>query len=355
MKIMSKPLEDSDAHPEEKKGNYFCGWLKWKKVVAVDLRWNQLLQKQDSFLTFVLNATQDSLPTPSRLKCWQQESAGDGKCPLGCGRAGTLKHILCGCEKALDEKPQSRITWRHDSILLAWQRGVVNQVEVATKARRVAKPAAPIQFKSHGILHTEEKGGKEVQCPPSVSWEATRSEKPSSNVLESAQDWKVQFDIDLECVDMPKNDKPFPSEIAIISGEGSRPDGVVWSMETKTVIILELTSPWEENVDKRHKYKMAKYNQLIIDLRDGKHNDVRWKAELFCIEVGARGAYHEMAWGRMCKTLGFTRATRKALLQAMQDAAIQCSHFIFLCRFHKKWEPQALRDTWRNPGKSENQ
>ena len=163
----------------------------------------------------------------------------------------------------------------------------------------------------------------------------------------------MQLDIDLECVDMPKKDKLFPSEIAIISGEGSRPDGVVWSMETKTIIILELTSPWEENFDKRYKHKMSKCNQLVIDLRGGKHNGVRWKAELFCIEVGARGAYHEMAWGRMCKALGFTGATRKALKHAMEDAAIQCSHFIFLCRFHKKWEPQALRDTWRNPGKSE--
>ena len=41
MKIMSKPPENS---AEEKKGNYFCGWLKWKKAVAVNLRWNRLLQ-----------------------------------------------------------------------------------------------------------------------------------------------------------------------------------------------------------------------------------------------------------------------------------------------------------------------
>jgi hypothetical protein len=33
----------------------------------------------------------------------------------------------------------------------------------------------------------------------------------------------------------------------------------------------------------------------------------------------------------------------------MQDAAIQCSHFIFLCRYHKVWDPQALRDTWVPP------
>ena len=36
---------------------------------------------------------------------------------------------------------------------------------------------------------------------------------------------------------------------------------------------------------------------------------------------------------------------------AMQDAAIQCSYFIFLCRYHEKWEPQALRDTWVPPKK----
>ena len=46
---------------------------------------------------------------------------------------------------------------------------------------------------------------------------------------------------------------------------------------------------------------------------------------------------------------GITKGTRKALRDAMQDAAIQCSHFIFLCRYHKKWEPQALRDTWVPP------
>ena len=124
-------------------------------------------------------------------------------------------------------------------------------------------------------------------------------------------------------------------------------------METRAVSILELTSLWEETVDKRYKHKMPKNNQFDIDLRDGKHNGVRWKAELFCIEVGARGECHEMGWGRMCEALGFNGATRKGLLQAMQDAAIQCSHFIFLCRCHEKWEPQALRDTWRTPGKSE--
>ena len=113
--------------------------------------------------------------------------------------------------------------------------------------------------------------------------------------------------------------------------------------------MLELTSPWEENFDKWHKRKMRKYNQLVLDLEEGKHNGVKWNAQLLCVEIGARGALHEMAWGRMCGTFGITKGTRKALRNAMQDAAIRCSHFIFLCRHHKKREPQALLDTWVPP------
>ena len=70
-----------------------------------DLRWNHILQKQDSYLRFALNAVQDSFPTPSRLKHWQQDGAGDRLCPLGCTVTGSLLHILCQCQKAMPEEP----------------------------------------------------------------------------------------------------------------------------------------------------------------------------------------------------------------------------------------------------------
>lgn len=75
-KIISTPLKASEVgtHPFEKKGNYFNDWVLWENAMAADLRWNHLLQQQDSYLKFVLNATQDSLPTPSRLKTWHQET-----------------------------------------------------------------------------------------------------------------------------------------------------------------------------------------------------------------------------------------------------------------------------------------
>ena len=48
----------------------------------------------------------------------------------------------------------------------------------------------------------------------------------------------MQFDVNDESVSV--KERPLPSEIAVVSGLGSRPDGVIWSMQTKTVIWIEL-------------------------------------------------------------------------------------------------------------------
>ena len=63
---------------------------------------------------------------------------------------------------------------------------------------------------------------------------APRAQSSQAPLLESADDWKVRVSV---------KERPFPSEIAVVSGPGSRPDGVIWSMQTKTVIWIELTSP----------------------------------------------------------------------------------------------------------------
>ena len=107
-------------------------------LMSLDLRWNLILQKQDSDLRFALNAVQDSLPTPSRLKHSQQNSAGDGLCPLGC-RSGSLLHILWQFQKAVKEELQSRITWRHDSALLAVYKGFKDQIKQAVEPRVEAR------------------------------------------------------------------------------------------------------------------------------------------------------------------------------------------------------------------------
>ena len=75
---------------------------------------------------------------------------------------------------------------------------------------------------------------------------APRAQSSQAPLFESADDWRVQFDANDKGVSV--KERPFPSEIAVVSGPGSHPDGVIWSMQTKTVIWIELTSPWEENL-----------------------------------------------------------------------------------------------------------
>ena len=74
-----------------------------------------------------------------------------------------------------------------------------------------------------------------------------------------------------------------------------------------------------------------------IDLRNGKHHDVKWTVYPFDVEVGARGAINEQPWVGMCRKLGFSAKERRELTEAAQVTAICCSFTIFVHRF-RKWE-----------------
>lgn len=57
----------------------------------------------------------------------------------------------------------------------------------------------------------------------------------------------------------------FPSEITKTS---LRPDIVMWSSSTKTVLLIELTVPWEEGVEAAFKRKRLKYSDLIAECKE---------------------------------------------------------------------------------------
>ena len=85
----------------------------------------------------------------------------------------------------------------------------------------------------------------------SLIWVSSpRAQSSQAPLLERADDWKVQFDVNDEVVSV--KERPFPYMIAVVSEPGSRPDGVIWSLETKTVTWIELTSPWEDIHTKKH-------------------------------------------------------------------------------------------------------
>ena len=315
----------------------FGEWVKWEAAMQLDRRWHSLLAYQtDSQLTFRLLATEDQFPTPSRLCMW---GVGDGMCPLclqiDVKKKASLSHILCGCVFAHGEDKKARqsgqtghigrITWRHDSVLFAIFRGVLRTVNRFKKVLQEGKLDVSKQVDSTCIQFKSEANVKypTVQVPI------------VEHVLAKAADWKLMFDMNVPEYEQSK-ERPFPPEILGFSG--GRPDGVIWSCSTRTVIWIELTSPWEDNMKLRHSEKHTRYNQLKIDCEQN-----GWRVHPLCIEVGCRG-HVSQSYEWMCKVLGFTKGEARDLKFELEKTALHCSHAIVAARYISDWPPRPLLD-----------
>jgi len=87
----------------------------------------------------------------------------------------------------------------------------------------------------------------------------------------------------------------FPPEITSTT---RHPDMVLWSKKAHTGVIIELTIPWEENIEAAHERKMLKYQELTSDCREK-----GWKTWCMAIEVGCRGFAGQSLW-RCARMLG---------------------------------------------------
>ena len=67
----------------------------------------------------------------------------------------------------------------------------------------------------------------------------------------------------------------------VIQESGQRPDAVMASKKTDTIIVAELTVPWEDRMEQSNVLKEDRYSELTMDLID--------KVHFFAIEVGTRG------------------------------------------------------------------
>lgn len=57
-----------------------------------------------------------------------------------------------------------------------------------------------------------------------------------------------------------------------------------YSEQSKTILLVELTVPWEEGIEAANERKHAKYTELVEECREA-----GWKAITRPIEVGCRG------------------------------------------------------------------
>ena len=283
-------------------------WTDWDHTIDLDLKWKEVMYGMSpSTLSFVLNSIQDTLPDPANLRRWN--AAIEPACGLCGWKNVSHVHILCGCKVAID---QGRVSYRHDSVLKvihdSLSRKINNSAESQHPTNSVSSPAQMYDnFVKKGVRHKDKKDKKTV-----------------SGILDTASDWTCQ-------IDLRSSQAHFPPSIWTTS---ERPDIVIFSPLSKQVIILELTSPAEENMEKWREQKMTKYEKLVEQIRHG----TSWKPHLFTVEVGARGFVSKRAchvWSR----LGLSAKDGHTLNKDLSRMAIRCSHFIWICRDTFAWSP----------------
>ncbi len=230
-------------------------WTRWEAVEPRTISWSELWAMEPALSRFIIKSTYDALPSPANLAIWGLADNSD--CPK-CHQRGTLLHILCACPQSL-----TMYTWRHNQVLDSIRTALTPIIAKCNSQPLPSKPKSHIPFVKEGV-------------PPS-----SRKPQPAHGLLSKANDWELRCDLDSQLV--------FPPEVAITP---MRPDLVIWSPAGKMLIIGELTVPWEDNVEERHEFKKAKYQDLTSDCAAR-----GWNTYLMPFEVGCRGFY--------CNTLSF--------------------------------------------------
>ena len=133
--------------------------------------------------------------------------------------------------------------------------------------------------------------------------------KTKIGLLHFASDWILQFDhLDNKLV--------IPSFITVSQ---LRPDIAIYSISTKTVILLKLTCHCEENIWGWHNKKFVKYHSLSLAMVSN-----GWSVHWFPIKVGARG-YCSVTVKSCIMRLGFCANLVKFTLKSLSLTSLKAS------------------------------
>ena len=264
-----------------------CAWMKWEGSQARKLSWSSLMTSESLALSFLLRSTYDLLPTPANCKQWGY--TGDDTCATCKSARGTLRHVLSACKSSLQ-----MYTWRHNQVLAILAELTAAQCEVANQqAAQHTRPV--INF------------FKEGDAPPQSA------RRPQGlKLLAGAMDWKTAADL--------KEALHFPIHIVQTR---DRPDIVVWSDSARRVLLVELTVPWEENMDEAFERKKTRYETLRTECEDKE-----WACHVMPIEVGCRGFLGRTTTSYLTN-LGLKSRAKRNATQRLQEAAEQASSWIW--------------------------
>ncbi len=121
-----------------------------------------------------------------------------------------------------------------------------------------------------------------------------------------------------------------PANIVVTA---EKPDIVCVNSTTKSIVILELSVPFESNITKARGYKTDKYSSLVTDIESA-----GYKCNLICFEVGSRGLItnSNKAQFKQIAKLAQTKRARDLWAQCSK-IAVSCSYVIFNARFEGEW------------------
>ncbi len=96
---------------------------------------------------------------------------------------------------------------------------------------------------------------------------------------------------------------------------------MLWSAAEMSVILIELTVPWEEGLEATYERKKVKYADLVADCRES-----GWIVRL----VGRSTSY-------LLKDLGLQGATLSRSTKELSEEAENSSHWLWLKQRDKAW------------------
>ena len=202
--------------------------------------------------------------------------------------------VLSSCKYAL---AQGRYTWRHNQVLQI----LVEAMESAcSKANaRESVPQRRTYFLREGASQ----------------YARSKCKTPRRDLLENANDWTTAADIG--------GMKHYPQ---VIQESGQRPDAVMAFKKTDTIIVAELTVPWEDRMEQSNVLKEDRYSELTMDLIDK-----GYRVHFFAIEVGARGLVGRSSY-TFLREIGLPGRERNKVMERMSKAAETASHWLWTKR-----------------------
>ncbi len=120
-----------------------------------------------------------------------------------------------------------------------------------------------------------------------------------------------------------------------------RPDLVIINRQSKNILLLELTIPFDSNITSAHERKAERYENLVNDL-----NDLGYLTEYFPIEISSRGLITKENNLRLKDTVkqikNVSRKDMNTFLDGLKKVAILSSYIIFYAKYEQSWLNPAM-------------